>query len=230
MEVRKIAEGLWRWTAPHPEWTPEKGGLGGWEREGGCVYYEAPDDLVLVDPLVPPEGTPDAAKFWKALDGDVARLGRPIAVLITTRWHGRSAAAIVARYGGARPVRVLVPAAARALVQAPVTGTFRPGETPVAGVVALEADGADGGEVLLWIPQHGAIVAADVLLGLGHGAVRACPPSWLAEGAEGELRHRERLLPSLRRLLDLPIECVVTSHGQPVWTGGRAALAAALGG
>lgn len=228
MEVKKIAEGLWRWTAPHPEWVPEKGGPGGWEREVGCVYYEGPEDVVLIDPLAPPEGTADAVKFWAALDGDVARVGRPVAVVITIRYHGRSAAAIAARYGGSRPVRVLVPEAARANVQASVTGTFRPGEAPVAGVESFEADGADGGEVLLWIPEHGALVAADVLIGAGGGAVRICPASWLAEGPEGERRLRERLVPSLGRLADLPVRSVVTSHGEPAWTGGREALAAAL--
>ena len=176
MDVRKIADGLWRWTAPHPEWVPEKGGPGGWEREVGCVYYEAPEDLVLIDPLVPPESTPDAEKFWNALDGDVARVGRPIAVVITVRWHGRSAAAIVERYGATRAVRVLVPEAARPHVAAPVTGTFLPGGSPVAGVASFDAEGADGGEVLLWIPEHGALVAADVLIGAGGGAIRTTPP------------------------------------------------------
>ena len=49
LPVEKIRDGLWRWTAPHPDWEPG----GGWEKDVGCVYYEGPDAVVLIDPLVP---------------------------------------------------------------------------------------------------------------------------------------------------------------------------------
>ena len=45
MQVVRVADGLWRWTAYHEEWRDEV----------GCVYYEAPDAIVLIDPLVPTE-------------------------------------------------------------------------------------------------------------------------------------------------------------------------------
>ena len=52
----------WKSTAAAP--TPAKGGPGGWEQSVGCVYYEAPDHVVLIDPLAPPAGTlaPDAGE------------------------------------------------------------------------------------------------------------------------------------------------------------------------
>ena len=54
MVVRELAPGLWRWTALHPEWTPEEAEDGeGWEREVGCIYLETPGHIVLIDPLIP---------------------------------------------------------------------------------------------------------------------------------------------------------------------------------
>ena len=87
-----VVPGLWRWTGEHPDWTPEAD----WPQEVGSVYYEAPDAIVLFDPLVPPE---DAERFWAALDGDVERACKPVAVLLTTESHARSRDAIVERYG-----------------------------------------------------------------------------------------------------------------------------------
>jgi glyoxylase-like metal-dependent hydrolase (beta-lactamase superfamily II) len=73
-----------------------------------------------------------------------------------------------------------------------------------------------------WVPQVGAVAAGDVLLGHPQG-IRLCPPSWLG-GEEGRARSRA----SLRRLLDLPVEMVLVSHGEPVYSGGRGALEEAL--
>ena len=49
VEAQELRAGLWRWTAPHPEW--QEGDS--WPQEVGSVYAELPDALVLVDPLVP---------------------------------------------------------------------------------------------------------------------------------------------------------------------------------
>ncbi len=90
MNVTELASGLWRWTAPHPEWTEGDD----WEQEVGCVYYEAPDATVLIDPLVPPE----REQFFLALDRDVERRGLPVSILLTASWHARSQAELVERY------------------------------------------------------------------------------------------------------------------------------------
>jgi hypothetical protein len=197
MEVEKIAPGLWRWTAPHPEWTPASD----WPRDVGCVYYEAADAVVLIDPLVPAR---EPGRFWEALDRDVERARRPVVVLRTVHWHQRSSDEVVARYAGAR-----------------VWTAESDGGLP-AGVEAYPVERAD--ETLFWIPEHRALVSGDVLLGGDEGAVRVCPDSWLAKEFRGPA-FRE----SLRFLLELPIELVIVSHGQPVLENGREALAAALG-
>src|SRR4029079_19372783 len=95
MRVQELATGLWRWTGLHPAWTPAGGGPDGWEQEVGSYYYEAPESIVLFDPLVPME---DRDRFFEALDRDVARAGRPVRVLVTVEDHRRSAAELAERY------------------------------------------------------------------------------------------------------------------------------------
>ena len=217
MVVDQIAEGLWRWTTRHPEWTPDQGGAEGWEPDVGCVYYEAGDAVVLVDPLAPSEPA-ERDRFWKALDRDVERARKPVVVLLTVFWHERSAGEVVDRYRNAG-----LWAHERALEQlsAAVDNPFTLGDPLPGGIAAIDANRRD--EVLYWIHEHRALVAGDVLLGAADGAVRVCPDSWLPEGVGGE---EFRAL--LRPLLELPVERVLVSHGEPVLENGREALARAL--
>ena len=41
MHIQKLRPGLWRWTALHPEWTPEEE----WGEEVACLYLETEDSL-----------------------------------------------------------------------------------------------------------------------------------------------------------------------------------------
>lgn len=213
MEVDRVAEGLWRWTTRHPDWQAGAD----WPPEVGSLYYEAPQAVVLIDPLVPAEPE-ELGRFWRALDRDVDEAARPLAVVLTVFWHERSAQEVVDRYDGAT-LWAHEPALAR--LDAPVTNPFRIGDPLPGGVEAYDADRRD--EVLLWIPQHRALVSGDVLLGDGQGGVRVCPDSWLPDGIDP---HEFRA--GLRRLLDVPIERILVSHGDPVLANGRDALARAL--
>jgi glyoxylase-like metal-dependent hydrolase (beta-lactamase superfamily II) len=175
------------------------------------LAWEAADALVLIDPLVPPE-------LWPELDALVDEHGKAVHVLITVFFHSRSADEVRERHGAR------VHAYGRALdrIECEVTDPFElPARLP-GGVVAYDAARAD--EVVYWIPPVGAVVAGDVMLGRPHG-IRLCPPSWLG-GEEGRARSRA----SLRGLLDLPVEMVLVSHGEPVYSGGRGALEDALSG
>ena len=213
MDVDRIAEGLWRWTTRHPEWRPDAD----WPPEVGCVYYEAPDAVVLVDPLIPADPA-ERERFWRALDRDVGEAARPLAVLLTVFWHERSAQEVVDRYDGAT-LWAHEPALER--LDARVTNPFRAGEALPGGIEAHDADRRD--EVLLWIREHRTLVAGDVLLGGEDGGVRVCPDSWLPEGVDPR-----EFRATLRLLLDLPIERILVSHGEPVVENGRKALARAL--
>jgi len=190
--------GLWRWTARHPGWEAdaEPDSPADWPPEVGCVAYAASDALVLVDPLVPDH-------FWPELDALVERHGRRVAVLNTISWHRRSRESVAERYEAT---------------------TSRAKKTLPQGVETIPIPGA--GEVMVWLPQHGALVPGDRILGDGDGGLRVCPDSWLrylSSGITGsELRK------ALQPLLDLPIELVLVSHGEPVLEEGRTALARAL--
>ena len=189
MRVDELAPGLWRWTAPHPDWTDGDD----WEQEVGCVYYEAPDATVLIDPLVPTGAERD--RFYEALDRDVERRGRPLAIVLTCEWHGRSSQELAERYGAAGEAR--------------------------RGLEAHELPEIE--ERIWWLPEHGALVPGDVLLGDGAGGVRVCPDSWLGERATPE-----SIRADLRRLLEFPVERILVSHGEPVVEHGMAALERAL--
>ncbi len=219
MRLDEVAPGLRRWTAPHPDWTPEEGGPEGWEREVGCVAWEAPDRLVLIDPLVPSEGT-EAQELWTEIDAIASHLREPVAILLTAFWHERSAGYAIERYAQSIAAELWAPQGGVGRLESPVTRAFEAGDELPGDVEAFPAERDD--EVVLWLPQVRALVVGDVLLGRD-GGVRLCPPSWV--GGEPEL---EQTRGTLLGLLDLPVEMVLVSHGPPVLTNGRAALERAL--
>ena len=206
----RIEEGLWRWSTRYGEWGEDV----------GCLYVEAEDAVVLVDPLVPEERD-EEERFWRALDRDVDRGRLPVHVLVTVFWHTRSAARMVERYGA----EVHAVSGGRSAVErraGVVHDAYRSASTLPGGIVALPT--ARRSEVVFWLPQHRALVTGDVILGADDGRVRLCPASWLPSGIDQE-RLRESLLP----LLDLPVERVLVSHGEPVLHDAHAALAQLLG-
>ncbi len=196
----ELAPGLWRWTTFHREWGEEVGSLA--LKRGG--------DLVLVDPLL----SPDQLEQLKPPE-DVA-----LHVVLTIHWHVRSAAEILSRHPRTQ-VWAHTPDAAPIRRRTPVTDLFRAGD-PLPG--GLEAHAArPRTEVVLWDPAARALIPGDVLLGADDGGVRMCPGWWLPQSATIE-QLREKLVP----LLDLPVEMVLVSHGEPVLEEGGSALQAAL--
>lgn len=199
MRVRQLGPDLWRWTVRHPDWRPGDE----WEPEVGSVYYEGPETICLIDPLVP-EREPD--RLWEKLDGDINRASKPVAVLLTVQWHMRSSRAVAVRYGtGDRGWDFSLMS-----------------REPPFGVEAIEITRAD--ERTFWLPGPSALVVGDVLLGDSRGAIRLCPASWVSR----ESRYPPEFVDSLRGLLCLPVEMVIVSHGQPALSRGRQALERAL--
>jgi hypothetical protein len=221
MTVRRIADGLWRWTAPHPEWNGDPN----WDRDVGSVYCETPEAVVLVDPLVP--GDPrDAERFWRALDRDVERLALPVAVLLTCRWHVRSTPAVRERYGA----RVWAPAAAGHAFDGVVTDVVSDGGRPVTGVHALVTGSPEPNEESLYVlEKHGAVVAGDILLGSTGGSVAIAPAAWYANSDTERKWYRSLARPSLARVLAFEPHMLLLAHGEPITTRAADAIAAALG-
>ena len=82
----ELADGLWRWTARHPEWhsTSEFGAS-----VGSYVAHDG-GRTVLIDPLLPDEVVADLDEI---IAGEVV-------VAITIPYHVRDSATAVARWGG----------------------------------------------------------------------------------------------------------------------------------
>lgn len=105
-----------------------------------------------------------------------------------------------------------------------MTDAFGTGDELPGGIRAFQTPRAS--EVVFWLPEQCALVVGDVLLGAGAKPrataepLRLCPEPWLGKGTHADLRAM------LRALLDLPVERVLVSHGEPVRSGGTNALAA----
>jgi len=176
-----------------------------WEEDVGSLAVQTSDGLVLIDPIDPP--------------GEVAAADH---VLITVYWHGRSTGTLGAKrvWASARSER---PLKSRGIE---VTDPFRAGDALPGGIRAFQT--ARSAEVVYWLPDQRAVVVGDVLLGAGakprptSDPLRLCPERWLGKGTHDDLRR------TLRPLLELPVERVLVSHGEPILSGGKQALAAAL--
>jgi glyoxylase-like metal-dependent hydrolase (beta-lactamase superfamily II) len=172
-----------------------------WRQEVGSVAVDTADGLVLIDPIDPPP-----------------EVRSPAAVLLTVFWHARSGGELGAEHVWAhtRGVRKLKN---RGVV---VTDAFEKDPELPGGIKAFAT--AREGEVVYWLPQQKALVVGDVLLGAGakpHATsepLRLAPENWL-EGAT-----TKQLVRSLLPLLDLPVERILVSHGDPVLQGGKEVL------
>ena len=173
---------------------------GHWEEEVGAVAVDTEDGLVLIDPIDPPPA-----------------LRKPAHVLVTVFWHGRSAKELPGRvWAGSRSAKPLENRGVTISEVVRLDGGL-PG-----GIRAFQT--ARPAELVYWLPGHRSLVVGDVLLGAGakpratDEPLRLCPERWLGKATHAELRD------SLRPLLELPVERVLVSHGQPVLSGGKQAL------
>jgi glyoxylase-like metal-dependent hydrolase (beta-lactamase superfamily II) len=177
-----------------------------WEEQVGSLALETDDGLVLIDPIDPPRG-----------------LRRLEHVLLTVFWHYRSTPELGAKRVWASS-RAAQPLKNRGVQ---VTDRLSGDDELPGGVRAFET--ARRGEVVFWLPEQRAIAVGDVLLGSGAkpratpDPLRLCPERWLGKASHEDLRT------SLRPLLDLPVQRVLVSHGEPVLRAGKRALAAVVG-
>ena len=152
MEVTQLTDGLWRWS------------IG----DRSSAYIEHGDQMILVDPLLPPVGD-DLDRFTRAIDRDLKRLGGPVYVLLTRHGHPRDSDAIQEMTGAVR---------------------WHPGmgQAP-AGIYSLPvAEGA----VALWSPVHRALVVPDPYMAQDGMGMR--PAAVIVTGAgapPGDAPHRE---------------------------------------
>jgi glyoxylase-like metal-dependent hydrolase (beta-lactamase superfamily II) len=199
--MQELAPGLWHWSAPHAEWTPEQGGDEGWPQEVSSYALDDGERLVLIDPVAPPSLFDELAE------------GRRPAVVLTCPWHDRDSAALVERLG------VQVHAPRRVPGHPQVAGpVFAAGDTAPGGIEILAA--IEDNDLVLWIPAQRALVFGDTLIDRGDGHGLVIPETWTPVDMPRAARAAV-----LHPLLDLPVELVLPTHGQPT---DRASLERAL--
>jgi hypothetical protein len=198
-EVRDVAPGLWIWRVEHPDWRP---GVD-WDRFVTSTCVESGGEVAVLDGLAPPD---DATEVWERLDA------RPPTVAVVLKPdHVRDVDVFVGRYGarGYGPWLFW-----RGNIPKTHLEAIQPGSELPGGLVALY-DGRGRNETPIWLPDQRTIVFADALTERG-GELRVWGTPW----------HDERVLPALEKLLELPFERVIVSHGEPVHD--RAAFERAL--
>ena len=199
MEVRDVTDGLWLWRQPHPDWRGERD----WGPDVSSFAVRSRGVAILLDPLAPP---PRERAIWERLDAlapTVVVVLKPDHVRdvdLFVRWYGARA------YGPDLFWRDDVP---RTELEA-----VRPGAELPGGLTAHD-DGRNRMETPVYLPEQRALVFADGMTA-PTGELRV----WAAGGYE------ERVLPAFRRLLELPFEHVLVSHGEPLHA--RADFEAAL--
>jgi hypothetical protein len=196
--VVDVAAGLWIWRVDHPDWAPHVD----WKPPVTSTCVESGGEVVVLDPLAPPDGD----EAWERLDPTP-----PTVVAILKPDHVRDVDAFVERYG----CRAFGPFWFwRDDIPETELEGIQPGDVLPGGLVALH-DGRGRNETPLWLPEQRAIVFADALTERD-GRLVVWDTPW----------HEERVLPALRALLELPFEHVIVSHGEPVHD--RAAFERAL--
>lgn len=194
----EIAPGLLRWTVARPEWNPDA--VPGSSEDWGQMVGSVLYEAPDAVVLIDP-GLPSEGRqtFLNDLDERVG--GRPVSVLTTIQWHRRDRQALAERYAA---------------------NSSRAWNAVPPGVEPRPLRGA--GETLFWLPAVAALVSGDRILGARDGGLRLCPETWLSRVQVD----RAGLARIMLDLLDLPIERVLVSHGDPALHDGRAALARAI--
>jgi len=197
--VDEVLPGVRHWTARHP-------------KIGILVSsYWLPEEGVLFDPLVPPEG-------FAELDA-----APPRTVLLSNRHHLRESGRFVERYGcSVRCNRAGLHEFAGGEVE--VEG-FELGESLPGGVLAAEMGAICPDDTALYLPTKRAVVLADGIVRGGEagggGPLGFVPDSLMDDPPET----KRGLLASCERLLsELDFDSLLLAHGGPVIGDGRALL------
>jgi len=199
VEVREVAPGLWLWRRPHPEWHPEAG----WDPPVTSFCVTSHGVTLVLDALDPAD---DAV--WERLDATA-----PSAVVVVKPDHFRSAVDFAQRYSATLYSEGYV-WGDKGKRYEPFVQTA-PGMELPGGLLTLD-DGRWRQETPLYLPEQRALVFADGLAADSGRILRVWETPW----------HEQRVLPALRRMLELPFEIVLCSHGEPVHD--RAEFEAAL--
>jgi hypothetical protein len=212
--MEKLTEGLWRWTARHPEWHPGEFGA-----EVACFAAQAGDTTLLIDPLLPPDPEP----VLRTIEG---ALQKRLAILVTIPYHVRSSEELWRRYANDAETTIRGHrACTKRLEDRSAFEEIEPGVPLPGGVTAHTIGKPRRYEMPLHVPSHDALVFGDAVAETGGRLV-----VWATDRIDAKVErfYRERFNPTLKPLLELDFERVLVTHGQPVMKAGKKALRSAL--
>ncbi len=199
--MREISPGVFHWTAFHERIRAE------------VSSYYAVEPAVLIDPLLPAEGSEEV------LDA-LSEHGPPCAVLLTNRHHYRHSGRLAEHFG--IPVRASRPGMHEFSADQHVE-PFDFGSEPVPGVIAHEVGAICPDESALEIVPARAVALADgVVRFASPDAPLGFVPDFLLGDAPEEIKRGLRR--SYEGLLSLDFEHVLLAHGVPVVGQGKAQL------
>jgi hypothetical protein len=203
--VQELTDGLWRWTARHPEWHP-----GQWGAEVASFAVDAGDVMLLIDPLVDDEDQLDAI------------VSKPVAILITIPYHVRSSEELWKRYRKHAETTIHGHrACTKRLKDESAFREIEAGEQLPGGVTAHAIGKPRRYEMPLHLPSHDAMAFGDAIAEVDGRLVM-----WSAEKVDGKVAsfYKERFAPTLNPLLELSWDRALVTHGQPLLLGARDAL------
>ncbi len=188
-EIRDVAPGLWIWRTEHPDWKPGED----WEPVVTSTCVESGGEVAVLDPIAPADETDPV---WQRLDARP-----PTMQVVVLPDHVRHVDRFARRY----PLRSFGPLLfwkddLPEIDLEPV----RPDDVLPGGLVATY-DGRNRLETPIWLPEQRALVFGDGMTA-PEGELRIWGTPW----------HEKRVLPAMRELLELPVEIVIVSHGEPV--------------
>lgn len=215
--MQKLSDGLWRWTARHPEWHPGEFGA-----EVACFAAQAGDTTLLIDPLLPE----DEVAAGRVLDAIDAAIQDRVAILITIPYHVRSSEELWRRYRKQAETTIHGHrAAANRLEDMSGFEEIEAGAPLPGGVTAHTIGKPRRYEMPLHLPSHKALVFGDAVAETNGRLV-----VWATDKVDAKVErfYRKSFNPTLEPLLGLPFNAVLPTHGQPVLTKGKQALKQAL--
>ena len=207
--VVRIAHGIHRLTARHPEWHPP--GF------GEVAGYAVEDELgtILIDPLLDPAG-----EVLPLLDDLVRGLAR---IAITIPYHVRSAEQLAHRYDATIYGHA---ACARRLGDTARFQAAGPGDELPGGARFHAIGRPRRFEQPIELPSIAALAFGDAVIEVG-GRLRVWENEPLVDRARRSW-YRERYLPTLESLVELAPARILVTHGEAVLADGSGKLRDAL--
>jgi hypothetical protein len=192
--MREILPGILHWKARHPKIGVEV-----------SSYYVEPA-RALIDPLAPPDVEEKLAQ------GDL-----PERILLTNRHHLRDSVGLSERFGC--PI-LCSEKGLHEFDAGPDVEGFAFGDQVAPGIEALEVGAICPEESALLIEHGGgALAVADGVI--NYDRLRFVPDSLIGDDPAAIKRG---LIDSYAKLLDRPFDALLVAHGDPVPSGGKAAL------